>query len=145
MLLQAILGLQQDAPRGKLYVDPALPDWLPDMTLTDLRLGRRRFDIHFWRDGKDTVFKVLTGKPDAVERRSIALSGSAPASAGPQTDGTVYLVLDDFGAFGRAWRETDESAADRQTVIAGLLSGQYERPLKIVAFNARHGARRDAR
>ena len=25
MLLQAMLGLQQDAPRGKLYVDPALP------------------------------------------------------------------------------------------------------------------------
>ena len=40
MLLQAMLGLQQDAPRGKLYVDPALPDWLPDVTLTDLRLGR---------------------------------------------------------------------------------------------------------
>ena len=41
MLLQAMLGLQQDAPRGKLYVDPALPDWLPDVTLIDLRLGRR--------------------------------------------------------------------------------------------------------
>ena len=54
-----MLGLQQDAPRGKLYVDPALPDWLPDVTLTDLRLGRLRFDIRFWRDGKDTVFKVL--------------------------------------------------------------------------------------
>jgi hypothetical protein len=51
----------------KLYV----PDWLPDVTLTDLRLGRRRFDIRFWRDGKDTVFKVLTGKPDAVESRRI--------------------------------------------------------------------------
>ena len=76
MLLQAMLGLQQDAPRGKLYVDPALPDWLPDVTLADLRLGRRRFDIRFWRDGKDTVFKVLKGKPDAVERMSMALSGS---------------------------------------------------------------------
>jgi glycogen debranching enzyme len=76
MLLQAMLGLQQDAPRGKLYVDPALPDWLPDVTLMDLRLGRRRFDIHFWRDGKDTAFKVLKGKSDAVERASMALSGS---------------------------------------------------------------------
>src|SRR5258708_2713818 len=76
MLLQAMLGLRQDAPRGKLYVDPALPDWLPDVTLMDLRLGRRRFDIHFWRDGKETVFKVLKGKPDAVERMSMALSGS---------------------------------------------------------------------
>jgi glycogen debranching enzyme len=76
MLLQAMLGLQQDAPRGKLYVDPALPDWLPDVTLIDLRLGRRRFDIHFWRDGKETIFKVMKGKPDAVERMSMALSGS---------------------------------------------------------------------
>ena len=76
MLLQAMLGLQQDAPRGKLYVDPALPDWLPDVTVTDLRLGRQRFDIRFWRDGKETVFNVLKGKSDAVERMSIALSGS---------------------------------------------------------------------
>jgi glycogen debranching enzyme len=75
MLLQAMLGLQQDAPRGKLYVDPALPDWLPDVTLMDLRLGRRRFDIHFWRDGKETAFKVLKGKPDAVEKMNMALSG----------------------------------------------------------------------
>ena len=76
MLLQAMLGLQQDAPRGKLYVDPALPDWLPDVTLTDLRLGRRRFDIRFWRDGKHTLFKVLTGKRDSVEWKSVALSAS---------------------------------------------------------------------
>ena len=76
MLLQAMLGLQQDAPRGKLYVDPALPDWLPDVTLTDLRLGRRRFDIRFWRDGKNTLFKVLTGKRDVVEWKSVALSAS---------------------------------------------------------------------
>jgi glycogen debranching enzyme len=75
MLLQAMLGLQQDAPRGKLYVDPALPDWLPDVTLMDLRLGRRRFDIHFWRDDKETAFKVLKGKPDAVEKMNMALSG----------------------------------------------------------------------
>ena len=80
MLLQAMLGLQQDAPRGKLYVDPALPHWLSDVTLTDLRLGRRRFDIRFWRDGKDTVFKVLKGKPEAVERMSIALAGGVTAA-----------------------------------------------------------------
>ena len=72
MLLQAMLGLHQDAPRGKLYVDPALPDWLPDVTLTDLRLGQRRFDIRFWRDGKDTAFKVLKGERAAVERKAFS-------------------------------------------------------------------------
>jgi hypothetical protein len=75
MLLQAMLGLQQDAPRGKLYVDPALPDWLPDVTLTDLRLGRRRFDIRFWRDGDKTRWGVLKGNHDAIARRGYA-SGS---------------------------------------------------------------------
>jgi glycogen debranching enzyme len=80
MLLQAMLGLQQDAPRGKLYVDPALPDWLPDVTLTDLRLGRQRFEIRFWRNGNDTVFKVLKGRSDAVERMSIVLSTSTTGS-----------------------------------------------------------------
>jgi glycogen debranching enzyme len=80
MLLQAMLGLQLDGPRGKLYVDPALPDWLRDITLSGLRLGRRRFDIRFWRDGKDTKYEVLTGKHDAVERMSIALSASVAGS-----------------------------------------------------------------
>jgi hypothetical protein len=58
-----------------LYVDPALPAWLPDVTLTDLRLGRERFDIRFWRDGKDTVCKVLAGNPDTVKRKGTALIG----------------------------------------------------------------------
>ena len=71
-LLQAMLGIQQDAPRGKLYVDPVLPVWLPDVTLTDLRLGRRRFNIRFWRDGKETLFEVLRGNRHAVERRAVS-------------------------------------------------------------------------
>ena len=66
-----MLGIQQDAPREKLYVDPALPAWLPDVTLIDLRLGRRRFDIRFFRDGKETVFEVLKGKRGMVERKAV--------------------------------------------------------------------------
>jgi len=73
-LLQAMLGIEQNAPRGKLYVDPELPDWLPDVTLTDLRLGQECFDIRFWREGKSTEFKVLTGKQGVVERRSMSRS-----------------------------------------------------------------------
>ncbi|MDH7798912.1 MULTISPECIES: glycogen debranching N-terminal domain-containing protein [unclassified Beijerinckia] len=77
MLLQAMLGLEQDAPRGKLYVDPALPDWLLDITLTDLRLGKKSFDIRFWRDGKDTLFKVLKGNREVVERRAVCAHQNA--------------------------------------------------------------------
>jgi glycogen debranching enzyme len=67
-LLQALLGITLDAPRGRIFVDPALPCWLPDITLLDLRLGRHTFDIRFWRDGDCTRFEVLRGGKHVVER-----------------------------------------------------------------------------
>ena len=69
-LMQAILGIVPDAPRGKLYVDPLLPAWLPDLTLLDLHLGSHRFDIRFWRDGDEMHLEVQKGAPEAVVRRS---------------------------------------------------------------------------
>jgi len=57
--------------------------------------------------------------------------------------GTVYLVLEDFGQFGRVYRETDPTQADLETVLAALVAGQYERPLRIVAFNIAEGWARD--
>ncbi len=68
-LMQAILGIQPDAPREILYVDPVLPRWLPDITLSDLRLGQRHFDIRFWREGDETKFDVLRGDRNLVQRR----------------------------------------------------------------------------
>ncbi|MEJ0016670.1 MAG: glycogen debranching N-terminal domain-containing protein [Acetobacteraceae bacterium] len=67
-LLQAILGIALDAPRGRIFVDPSLPTWLPDITLYDLRLARRSFDIRFWREDDTTHFEVLRGPGHMVER-----------------------------------------------------------------------------
>lgn len=41
------------APDGQreLYVNPALPEWLPEITITHLRAGRGAIDLHF-RDGE---------------------------------------------------------------------------------------------
>src|SRR6201993_3794611 len=69
-LMHAILGIVPDAPRGKLYVDPQLPQWLPDLLLLDLHLGRHKFDIRFWRAGEETQFEVQKGDPKAVVRSS---------------------------------------------------------------------------
>jgi hypothetical protein len=56
-------------------------------------------------------------------------------------DQTVYLVLDDFGRLGRAYRETDAERADLESVISDLMSGQNSNPLRVVAFNtAEHWA-----
>ena len=59
------------------------------------------------------------------------------------SDDSVYLVLEDFGKFGQAYRETDPKQADRKTMMSNLLSGQYERPVRIVAFSTAQGWARD--
>jgi hypothetical protein len=51
-------GSVPDAPRNKLYVDPSLPAWLPDLTVRDLRLGKHKLDIRFWIEGEQTSFEV---------------------------------------------------------------------------------------
>ena len=71
LFLQAILGLQPNAAEERLYVDPVLPDWLPDITLADLRIGKLRFDIRFRREGEVTRWDVLGGdEPSRVVGRS---------------------------------------------------------------------------
>ena len=55
----------------------------------------------------------------------------------------IYLVLDDFGSLGRVWRETDEAGTNRTWMIRNLLEGQYENPVRIVAFNMAEGWCRD--
>jgi glycogen debranching enzyme len=71
-MLQMLVGFQPDAPEGKLYIDPILPDWLPELVLKDLRVGRRIFNLRFWRDGAETRFEVLKGAASAVLRRDYA-------------------------------------------------------------------------
>jgi glycogen debranching enzyme len=68
MLTQALLGFLPDAPRNKLYVDPYLPVWLPDLTVQNLRVGRHKLDIRFWREDEQTAFEVIKGDPKLVER-----------------------------------------------------------------------------
>ena len=72
-LVQAMIGFQPDAPNGRLLLDPHLPDWLPDLTLRDLRVGQECFDIRFARDGGQTAFEVLKGDPAHVTRQSMTL------------------------------------------------------------------------
>jgi len=68
-LLQALLGFQPDAPNGTLYLDPALPGWIPELTVRDLKLGSQSFDIRFKRNGSETEVDVLSGPSDRVARR----------------------------------------------------------------------------
>ena len=58
-----------------------------------------------------------------------------PSIVPNEADQTVYLVADDFGKTGRAWREADIETTDLETVITDLLTGQYNNPIRVVAFN----------
>ena len=58
-----------------------------------------------------------------------------PSIIPSDNDQTVYLVAEDFGKLGRAWREADYEGTDLETVIQDLLSGQYNNPIRVVAFN----------
>src|SRR6516225_11014528 len=68
---------------------------------------------------------------------------TSPSIAPNGVEKAIYLVLEDFGRLGRAWRETEENATDRETLILNLLSGEYKNPVRIVAFNTAEGWSRD--
>ena len=54
-------------------------------------------------------------------------------------DQNVYLVADHLGRLGDVWREADCEATDPETVIQDLLTGQYNDPIRVVAFNTAEG------
>ncbi|HVN02216.1 MAG TPA: glycogen debranching N-terminal domain-containing protein [Caulobacteraceae bacterium] len=85
-LLQAILGFRPDAPSGRLYLDPALPDWLPDLALRDLRLGEASLDLRLWREDETTRWEVTRGDARLVEARSFARGPDALGAGKPRDD-----------------------------------------------------------
>lgn len=61
--MQAILGIYPFAPMKTLLVDPALPDWLPEVTLRHLRVGGGRVSIRFYRNANgDSGYDVLDSR-----------------------------------------------------------------------------------
>jgi len=70
-------------------------------------------------------------------------TGWTPSIVPKGDDQNVYLVVDDFGRNGRSYRETDVETADLETVILDLLEGQYNNPIRVVAFNTAEGWSQD--
>jgi hypothetical protein len=58
-------------------------------------------------------------------------------------DRGIYIVLEDYGPLGRAWRVTNEAGSDRETLIGDMLDGQYDEPVRVVAFNTSETWSRD--
>jgi len=63
-----------------------------------------------------------------------------PAVRKPMTvpygaDETIYLVVDRFGQRGGLDREAEVERPDIETIVAELMSGQFNDPIRVVAFN----------
>lgn len=65
------------------------------------------------------------------------------ASSAKQRRRRVHRSRVFFGALGCAYVETELNAADRESIIRGFISGQYENALRVVSFNTAEGWSRD--
>jgi hypothetical protein len=84
------------------------------------------------RQPEPSFFSSLNaGRGEVVMRKSHWTPSIVPGDSGQ----TVYLIAEDFGKVGRAWREADYEATDLETVTEDLLSGQYKNPIRVVAVN----------
>jgi len=71
--IDALLGLFPYAPANTLFVDPHLPEWLPEITLSNLRVGGATIEIRFWRKpGGSSDYRIqdLKGKLHVVRQPS---------------------------------------------------------------------------
>jgi hypothetical protein len=65
----------------------------------------------------------------------LASSAGNPTTVPYGADQTVYLVVDRFGRQGRVHRETEVERTDVEQIIADLISGLFNDPVRVVAFN----------
>jgi hypothetical protein len=61
--------------------------------------------------------------------------GWTPSIVPYGADQTVYLVVDRLGRLGTVYRETEVERTDLETVITDLIAGQFNDPVRVVAFN----------
>jgi hypothetical protein len=62
-------------------------------------------------------------------------AGWTPRTVPYGADQTVYLVIDRFSGLGTVYREAEVERADLETIITDLMSGQFNDPIRVVAFN----------
>ena len=58
----------------------------------------------------------------------------SPSSVPYGADQTAYLVVDRFGG-GSVYRETETERSDLETITADFMTGQFNDPVRVVAFN----------
>jgi len=59
-IVQALVGIYPYAPLNVLFLDPWLPDWLPEITIEGVRIGKAQITLNFKRESSaKTSYRVL--------------------------------------------------------------------------------------
>jgi len=69
-LMATLLGLEADAPTGRLRVRPALPEWLPEVSVHNLTVGQTKVDLRVLRrddGGHELDIQGVTGAPLEID------------------------------------------------------------------------------
>jgi hypothetical protein len=61
----------------------------------------------------------------------------------PEAGHVTYPLLDQIGSYSPIWREMSNREANEATIIDWSAKGQFDCPLRIVAFNTEEGWSRD--
>ena len=167
LLVMTMIGLTPLAPRGTLVVDPALPDWLPEITVRNIQVGKARVSLRLRRNSTGhTDVEVMDGgglyavRPAAamkpgVDRCAVALaaalhpvqrvrlSGQAPATCSSfviPSEMSMTKIVVVTGAGAGVGRATVEEFAKHGYDVA-LLSRDPDRLAKAADALRRHGVR----
>jgi hypothetical protein len=65
----------------------------------------------------------------------VPTNGSSPGFVPYGADRTAYRVVDRFRAIGSGCRDIEVERSDLETIIRDLMSGQFNDPVRVVAFN----------
>jgi glycogen debranching enzyme len=89
-LVRVMLGLEPDLPAGRLYVNPVLPPWCPELRMENIRVGDLRVSVEARQRGDGhcavtvetlgrAALQVVGGPPPWAPLASVAVPGGAPA------------------------------------------------------------------
>lgn len=78
-MLRVMLGIRAAAPQQRLYVNPTLPDWLPEIELRRMHVGPCQITLHFWREGDTTRWEVreITADKGTAKEKMIEVKEDA--------------------------------------------------------------------
>jgi hypothetical protein len=100
---------------------------------TDARVSEQSGTLTFGR--RNDIVEVELDFSSLCWEVRMSSTGWTPTIVPYGADQTLYLVVDRFGRFGSVYRETEVERTDLETIITDLMSGQFNDPVRVVAFN----------